>query len=174
MLPAHLAMWQRRLWKRAATVTRIQLFAYAIGQGARLFVRQFYVDLDTATESLTRIENRVKRGGHNIPPMTMLCAGSPVAGRLSPRCYPTATGHLRFLPRLYQLVRLLVRNSLRSMLEAKAFFAGYLHRQSRWFPKSMTAPAPRLILEPEYFIRCQNLHLPLNDRFLRGFCESDF
>lgn len=23
------------------------------------------------------------------------------------------------------------------MLEAKAFFAGYLHRQSRWFPKTI-------------------------------------
>ena len=30
-------------------------------------VRLFYVALDTAAESLTRIENRVKRGGHDIP-----------------------------------------------------------------------------------------------------------
>lgn len=30
-------------------------------------VRLFYVALDTATESLSRIDNRVKRGGHNIP-----------------------------------------------------------------------------------------------------------
>ena len=29
--------------------------------------RLFYVALDTAAESLTRIENRVKRGGHDIP-----------------------------------------------------------------------------------------------------------
>lgn len=30
-------------------------------------VRLFYVGLDTVEESLQRIENRVKRGGHNIP-----------------------------------------------------------------------------------------------------------
>lgn len=30
-------------------------------------VRLFYVALDTATESLSRIENRVRRGGHDIP-----------------------------------------------------------------------------------------------------------
>lgn len=30
-------------------------------------VRLFYVALDTATESLERIQNRVKRGGHGIP-----------------------------------------------------------------------------------------------------------
>lgn len=30
-------------------------------------VRLFYVALDTAEESLSRIENRVRRGGHNIP-----------------------------------------------------------------------------------------------------------
>lgn len=30
-------------------------------------VRLFYVALDTATECLSRIENRVKRGGHDIP-----------------------------------------------------------------------------------------------------------
>ena len=30
-------------------------------------VRLFYIGLDTAEESLSRIANRVKRGGHNIP-----------------------------------------------------------------------------------------------------------
>lgn len=30
-------------------------------------VRLFYIGLDTATESLARIANRVKRGGHDIP-----------------------------------------------------------------------------------------------------------
>lgn len=30
-------------------------------------VRLFYVALDTAAESLSRIENRVRRGGHDIP-----------------------------------------------------------------------------------------------------------
>ena len=30
-------------------------------------VRMFYVGLDALSESLQRIENRVKRGGHNIP-----------------------------------------------------------------------------------------------------------
>ena len=33
---------------------------------AGYYVRLFYVALDTATESLSRIENRVKRGGHDI------------------------------------------------------------------------------------------------------------
>lgn len=31
------------------------------------YVRMFYIGLDTVDESLQRIENRVKRGGHNIP-----------------------------------------------------------------------------------------------------------
>ena len=30
-------------------------------------VRMFYVGLDTLDESITRIQNRVRRGGHNIP-----------------------------------------------------------------------------------------------------------
>ena len=30
-------------------------------------VRLFYIGLDTAEESLSRIANRVKRGGHDIP-----------------------------------------------------------------------------------------------------------
>jgi len=30
-------------------------------------VRLFYIGLDTASESLARIQNRVRRGGHNIP-----------------------------------------------------------------------------------------------------------
>ena len=32
------------------------------------FIRLFYVGLDTMEESLKRIENRVKKGGHDIPP----------------------------------------------------------------------------------------------------------
>lgn len=31
------------------------------------FIRLYYVGLDSAKESLLRIENRVKKGGHNIP-----------------------------------------------------------------------------------------------------------
>ena len=31
------------------------------------FVRLFYIGLDSVDESIVRIENRVKRGGHNIP-----------------------------------------------------------------------------------------------------------
>ena len=31
------------------------------------FVRLFYIGLDSVDESLVRIQNRVKRGGHNIP-----------------------------------------------------------------------------------------------------------
>ena len=31
------------------------------------FVRLFYIGLDSVDESLQRIQNRVKRGGHNIP-----------------------------------------------------------------------------------------------------------
>ncbi len=34
---------------------------------AGYFVRLYYVGLNTAQESLDRITNRVKRGGHNIP-----------------------------------------------------------------------------------------------------------
>ncbi len=34
---------------------------------AGYFVRLYYVGLNTAQESLDRIANRVKRGGHNIP-----------------------------------------------------------------------------------------------------------
>ncbi len=34
---------------------------------AGCFVRLYYVGLNTAQESLDRIANRVKRGGHNIP-----------------------------------------------------------------------------------------------------------
>lgn len=31
------------------------------------FIRLYYVGLDTVSESLERIENRVRKGGHNIP-----------------------------------------------------------------------------------------------------------
>lgn len=31
------------------------------------YIRLYYVGLNTVEESLTRIENRVKKGGHNIP-----------------------------------------------------------------------------------------------------------
>lgn len=41
--------------------------ARAAGE-AGFYVRLYYVGLDTAAESLARIENRVRRGGHDIPP----------------------------------------------------------------------------------------------------------
>lgn len=34
---------------------------------AGYYVRLYYIGLDTAAESLARIENRVRRGGHDIP-----------------------------------------------------------------------------------------------------------
>lgn len=34
---------------------------------ASYYVRLYYIGLDTAAESLARIENRVRRGGHDIP-----------------------------------------------------------------------------------------------------------
>ncbi len=46
-------------YKTEATAKQVKELGY--------HVRLFYVALDTATESLQRIENRVKRGGHNIP-----------------------------------------------------------------------------------------------------------
>ncbi len=46
-------------YKTEATAKQVKELGY--------HVRLFYVALDTATESLTRIENRVKRGGHDIP-----------------------------------------------------------------------------------------------------------
>ncbi len=35
---------------------------------AGYFVRLYYIGLETAAESLSRIANRVRRGGHDIPP----------------------------------------------------------------------------------------------------------
>ncbi len=46
-------------YKTEATAKQVKELGY--------HVRLFYVALDTATESLTRIENRVRRGGHDIP-----------------------------------------------------------------------------------------------------------
>lgn len=46
-------------YKTEATAKQVKELGY--------HVRLFYVALDTATESLARIENRVKRGGHDIP-----------------------------------------------------------------------------------------------------------
>lgn len=46
-------------YKTEATAKQVKDLGY--------HVRLFYVALDTAAESLTRIENRVKRGGHDIP-----------------------------------------------------------------------------------------------------------
>ncbi len=46
-------------YKTEATAKQVKELGY--------HVRLFYVALDTAAESLSRIENRVKRGGHNIP-----------------------------------------------------------------------------------------------------------
>jgi len=52
-------------------------------------VRLYYIGLDSAAESVLRIANRVKRGGHDIPPM--LNADLRAAGRLWQRCCPTVT-----------------------------------------------------------------------------------
>jgi len=46
-------------YKTEATAKEVKELGYHI--------RMFYVGLDTLSESLVRIENRVKRGGHNIP-----------------------------------------------------------------------------------------------------------
>jgi len=46
-------------YKTEATAKQVKELGY--------HVRLFYVGLDTLDESLSRIENRVKRGGHNIP-----------------------------------------------------------------------------------------------------------
>lgn len=45
--------------KTEATAKRVQELGYR--------VRLFYIGLDSAAESLSRIANRVRRGGHNIP-----------------------------------------------------------------------------------------------------------
>ena len=46
-------------YKTEATAKDVKALGYR--------VRLFYVGLDTVEESLQRIENRVRRGGHNIP-----------------------------------------------------------------------------------------------------------
>ena len=46
-------------YKTEATAKEVKELGYQ--------VRLFYVGLDTVEESLLRIENRVRRGGHNIP-----------------------------------------------------------------------------------------------------------
>lgn len=46
-------------YKTEATAKQVRELGY--------YVRLFYVGLDTAAESLSRIENRVRRGGHDIP-----------------------------------------------------------------------------------------------------------
>lgn len=46
-------------YKTEATAKEVKALGY--------YVRLFYVGLDTVGESLQRIENRVRRGGHNIP-----------------------------------------------------------------------------------------------------------
>ena len=46
-------------YKTEATAKKVKALGYR--------VRLFYVGLDTVDESLQRIENRVRRGGHNIP-----------------------------------------------------------------------------------------------------------
>ena len=45
--------------KTEATAQKVKELGY--------HVRLFYIGLDTATESLARIQNRVRRGGHDIP-----------------------------------------------------------------------------------------------------------
>jgi len=46
-------------YKTEATAKQVKELGY--------YVRMFYVGLDTLDESLTRIQNRVRRGGHDIP-----------------------------------------------------------------------------------------------------------
>lgn len=46
-------------YKTEATAKQVKELGY--------HVRMFYVGLDTLDESLTRIQNRVRRGGHDIP-----------------------------------------------------------------------------------------------------------
>lgn len=46
-------------YKTEATAKQVKELGY--------HVRLFYIGLDTAAESLARIQNRVKRGGHDIP-----------------------------------------------------------------------------------------------------------
>lgn len=46
-------------YKTEATASQVKELGY--------HVRLFYIGLDSAEESLARIENRVKRGGHDIP-----------------------------------------------------------------------------------------------------------
>ena len=46
-------------YKTEATVKQVKDMGY--------HVRLFYIGLDSAEESISRIENRVKRGGHDIP-----------------------------------------------------------------------------------------------------------
>lgn len=46
-------------YKTEATAKQVKELGY--------HVRMFYVGLDTLDESLSRIQNRVRRGGHNIP-----------------------------------------------------------------------------------------------------------
>ena len=46
-------------YKTEATAQEVKELGYHL--------RMFYVGLDTLSESLLRIDNRVKRGGHNIP-----------------------------------------------------------------------------------------------------------
>lgn len=50
-------------YKTEATAKQVKELGY--------HVRVFYVGLDTLDESLTRIQNRVRRGGHDIPLMMM-------------------------------------------------------------------------------------------------------
>ena len=46
-------------YRTAMTANKVKYLGY--------FVRLFYIGLDSVDESLLRIQNRVKRGGHNIP-----------------------------------------------------------------------------------------------------------
>lgn len=60
-------------YKAKATAQEVKELGY--------HVRMFYIGLDTLSESLQRIDDRVKRGGHNTQRM-MWSAVSPAAGRL--------------------------------------------------------------------------------------------
>lgn len=62
-----------RRWKRACPLLRkprcqaIERSVPPERHGRRDIVRLYYVGLNTASESLERIQNRVRRGGHGIP-----------------------------------------------------------------------------------------------------------
>ena len=62
---------------------------------------------------------------------------------------------------------ILLPGPLRSVLEGKSFFAGYLHRPSRWFPKPIKTAAHSLF-ESGRLSACQkSLFAPLPVQFFK-------